>query len=118
MHDVFYKGTGWGLKQRWSGVCWMNPPYDCVADWIKKAAEAAEDGATVVALVPARTGTNWFHQCCLGREIRFLRRLKFGDAKEDARFASMVVVFSPLHSPKAATMASLGSLFGDSSFHL
>ena len=84
-----------GLKQEWTSICWMNPPYDRVADWITKAAESAERGATVVALVPARTATNWFHDYCLGREIRFQRRLKFGHAEDEARFASMVVVFLP-----------------------
>jgi hypothetical protein len=82
----------------------MNPPYDRVGDWIKKAAESAERGAKVVALLPARTGTNWFHDYCLGREIRFLRRLKFGDGEDDARFASMVVIFSPnSHSPPSSS---------------
>ena len=27
-----------GLKQKWGGVCWMNPPYGRgIRDWVKKA---------------------------------------------------------------------------------
>jgi phage N-6-adenine-methyltransferase len=99
-----------GLKQQWAGVCWMNPPYDRVGDWIKKAAESAERGAKVVALLPARTGTNWFHDYCLGREIRFLRRLKFGDGEDDARFASMVVIFSPNSHSLPASSGDLAAV--------
>lgn len=46
-------------------------------------------------LVPARTDTEWFHEYVYGKaEVRFLRgRLKFGDAKMNAPFPSMVVVF-------------------------
>ncbi|MDR8340050.1 adenine methyltransferase, partial [Acinetobacter baumannii] len=29
-----------GLKQEWSGTCWMNPPYGKeIIDWVAKAAE-------------------------------------------------------------------------------
>lgn len=32
-----------GLKQQWSGVCWMNPPYGReIGKWVKKASESAE----------------------------------------------------------------------------
>jgi len=96
-----------GLAQEWAGVCWMNPPYDRVADWIKKAADSAKNAATVVALVPARTATNWFHDYCVGRQIRFLRRIKFGDAKAAARFASMVVVFLPPYSAQGSDQRDL-----------
>ena len=51
-----------GLVQKWEGICWMNPPYGReIGKWIKKAYESAEQGATVVGLLPARTDTKWFH---------------------------------------------------------
>ena len=84
-----------GLKQTWSGVCWMNPPYGkTIGLWVKKAYESAGEGATVVCLLPARTDTRWFHNYCLKGEITFLKgRLKFGGAKNAAPFPSMIVVF-------------------------
>ena len=48
------------LVQRWEGTCWMNPPYGRgIEHWMKKAFESAQDGATVVCLIPARTDTKW-----------------------------------------------------------
>nr|WP_228148606.1 phage N-6-adenine-methyltransferase [Acinetobacter baumannii] len=59
-----------GLKQEWTGTCWMNPPYGReIVDWVAKAAYTAEQGHTVVALVPVRTDARWFQDYCLGREI-------------------------------------------------
>ena len=87
-----------GLSQPWEGTCWCNPPYGWeIGRWVKKAADSAAWGATVVMLLPARTDTRWFHDYIYGRtEIRFARgRLKFGGAKNSAPFPSMVVVFRP-----------------------
>lgn len=86
-----------GLKQKWTGVCWMNPPYGReIGRWVKKAYESAQEGATVVCLLPARTDTSWWHDYCMKGEIRFIRgRLKFGGAKHPAPFPSAVVVFRP-----------------------
>jgi len=87
-----------GLRQRWSGVCWMNPPYGReIGTWMAKAWWAAEKGeATVVCLVPARTDTAWWHDYAMKGEIRFVRgRLKFGGAQFNAPFPSAVVIFKP-----------------------
>lgn len=89
----FYTPEQDGLNQEWIGTVWCNPPYGKqIAKWVKKAAES---NATVVMLIPARTDAGWFHEYILGKaEVRFLRgRLKFGGAKYNAPFPSMVVVF-------------------------
>jgi site-specific DNA-methyltransferase (adenine-specific) len=69
-----------GLAQPGTGVCWLNPPYG----WplASKAADAARGGATVVALVPARTDTRCWHDIVSqAKEVRYLQgRLKFGGA--------------------------------------
>jgi phage N-6-adenine-methyltransferase len=39
------------------GTAWLNPPYDDIGNWAKKADES---GARVIMLVPASVGSNWF----------------------------------------------------------
>lgn len=75
----------------------MNPPYGRqIGVWVKKAYESAQNGATVVCLLPSRTDTAWFHDYCIKGEIRFVRgRLKFGESKNSAPFPSVVVIFYP-----------------------
>lgn len=85
-----------GLAQKWGGVCWMNPPYGrVIGKWVKKAYNSAQDGATVVALLPARTDTKWFHDYIYGKaETRFIRgRLRFGGCKNPAPFPCMLVIW-------------------------
>jgi len=85
-----------GLAQDWApDHCWMNPPYGrTIAQWMRKAWEESQRGATVVCLVPSRTDTAWWHDYAMKGQIRFLRgRLKFGSAKHSAPFPSAVVVF-------------------------
>src|SRR6185503_2865752 len=70
------------FAHEWSGVCWMNPPYGRgIINWIRKAYSSARAGnATVVALIPARTDTAYWHDYVMeASEIRLVRgRLKFG----------------------------------------
>ena len=77
---AFFTPDDNALTQRWDGVCWMNPPYGReIERWMRKAFESAQQGATVVCLVPARTDTRWWHRYAMRGEIRYLRgRLKFG----------------------------------------
>ncbi len=85
----------WYHKDEAERTFWMNPPYGrVIADWMKKAYEEAQKGATVVCLVPARTDTRWWHGYAMKGEIRFIKgRLKFGDSKSNAPFPSAVVIF-------------------------
>ena len=93
--DTYFTPEQDGLKQEWSGVCWMNPPYGRqIVAWMKKAYESALAGVTVVCLVPARTDTAWWHDSAARGEVRFLRgRLRFGNAKHAAPFPSAIVIF-------------------------
>lgn len=51
------------LEADWGGlVCWMNPPYSVCGAFLTKAREEAAKGATVVALIPARTDTKYWHE--------------------------------------------------------
>jgi len=84
------------LQQEWRGVVWMNPPYGRkIKHWIKKAHDSAQEGATVVCLIPSRTDTVYWHEYVMKGDITFIKgRLKFGDAKNAAPFPSAVVVFN------------------------
>jgi phage N-6-adenine-methyltransferase len=95
--ERFYSPEDDGLAQEWTGVCWLNPPYGrTIGQWLAKANKAVEQGATVVALVPARTDTKWWHDYVAAHEIVFLPgRLRFGGTKHSAPFPSAVVVMRP-----------------------
>ena len=89
-----------GLTQPWSGTCWMNPPYHQaeISKWIRKAYEesrAVWPAVYVVALLPARTGSKWFHELVLPHAtVTFLRgRVKFGGMTTNPPEDSMIAVF-------------------------
>ena len=107
----FYTEDDDGLYKNWEGqTVFMNPPYGRkIGNWIQKAYEEGEKGNTrVVALIPARTDTKYWHNYCMkATEIRFVKgRLKFGqgNTKNSAPFPSAVVVFSGSPPPKISGM--------------
>lgn len=93
----YYTRAECGLTRDWgTGRVWLNPPYGrTIGKWVAKAVEAADKGATVVCLLPARTDTRWWHDCVIPfGKVEFLKgRLKFGGAKNSAPFPSALVVF-------------------------
>jgi phage N-6-adenine-methyltransferase len=106
----FYAPDADGLAQDWlldakGGWCWMNSPYGReIKAWIKKAAEEAQAGARIVALLPARTDTAYWHEYIWDdsrhaprpwvKQVRFIRgRLRFGGATNSAPFPSVLVIF-------------------------
>jgi phage N-6-adenine-methyltransferase len=102
--DRYFTAEEDGLAQDWSGhTVFMNPPYGKVLrDWIKKAYESAqEENTVVVALIPSRTETRYWHEYVMkAKEIRFVKgRIKFGDAKYNAPFPSAVVIFDGNNTP-------------------
>ena len=98
----FYSPQEDGLKQAWKGRCWMNPPYgrNETGKWVEKAYKESLNGCLVVALLPARTDTRWFHQFIYKQvnvTVRFLKgRLKFGNSLYPAPFPSMLVCFGTI----------------------
>lgn len=82
------------LNDSYGKPVWLNPPYGrAIKDFMAKAHSEAGLGATIVALVPARTDTNWWWDSVIMHEVRFIKgRLKFGDGKNSAPFPSAIVV--------------------------
>jgi hypothetical protein len=82
----------------WHGTVFVNPPYGrTLAAWVAKAHEESEGGRarTVVALLPARPDTKYWHEHVAGRAaVYFLRgRLRFGGGEQGAPFPSALAVW-------------------------
>jgi len=99
-HENYITPEQDALSMPWSGVCFMNPPYGrSIRYWIEKAHQEALKGVLVVALLPARTDTSYFHEFIFepGYEIRFLKgRIKFEQPDgplASAPFPSCIVIF-------------------------
>lgn len=57
--DVGFNEIDDGLEQLWFGRVWLNPPYGTqTKKWLNRAHEYGD----VIALIFARTETNWFHE--------------------------------------------------------
>lgn len=89
----YYTRADDGLSKPWSGHVFMNPPYGREIDeWVKKlvASHVSGDVSEAIALLPARTDTQWFVQlrdyvCC------FIEgRLVFGGNDDPAPFPSVL----------------------------
>jgi site-specific DNA-methyltransferase (adenine-specific) len=88
-----------GLAIEWGTSNFVNPPYDEIYKWILKAMAQSKKRKSSVFLIPARTGSRWFHELVLpeAKEIRFMRgRVNFkqnGEKKSSPPFDSMIVIF-------------------------
>lgn len=95
----YYTEKDDGLLQPWAPYrVFMNPPYGrAIKEWIRKAYEESRKGATVVALIPSRTDTRYWHDYVMkSEEIRLVKgRIRFGDGRNSAPFPSAVVIFTP-----------------------
>lgn len=87
-----------GLAREWSGRVYMNPPYGgVIAQWVSKLRDEFDAGRVkaAIALVPARTDTEWFstfRDCVLC----FVRgRLRFSNSEASAPFPSVVAYMGP-----------------------
>ena len=87
-----------GLSVPWHGLVFVNPPYGrTLAAWVAKAhREVAEGRAkTVVALLPARPDTAYWHDHVVSHAaVYFLRgRLRFGEGTQSAPFPSALAIW-------------------------
>ncbi|WP_084174987.1 phage N-6-adenine-methyltransferase [Afifella pfennigii] len=102
--ETWFSAADNALERSWAehGRVWLNPPYGRrIAGFMRKAFEESQKGALVVALVPARTDTLWWHEWVNGKaDIVFLKgRLKYLDEnrreRSPAPFPSALVVYQP-----------------------
>ena len=103
-----------GLAADWcnAGLVFVNCPYGrTIGHWTAKCVQEAALGATVVALLPARTDARWW-QTTVPHAMRvcFWRgRLRFLGAPASAPFPSAVVMWSRTRIDDE----SFGDAFGD-----
>ena len=92
--DPCKPGDFGGIQGPWCGVIYCNPPYGrTISRWIARGYAAAQEGHTVVMLLPSRTDTDWWHRYCMKGEIRYIRgRVRFS-GKGPAPFPSCIVIF-------------------------
>lgn len=95
---VYFTEADDGLSLPWHGAVFVNPPYGRgLKDWIAKCHQeyASGNAKTIVALIPARTDTTYWHEYIARQTtIVFLRgRLSFGNTGESAPFPSALVVW-------------------------
>ncbi|KKL67014.1 hypothetical protein LCGC14_2139190, partial [marine sediment metagenome] len=83
-----------GLSRGWAGKVYMNPPYGReLPDWVVKLCleYTASSVTDAIALVPARTDTEWFRALRDYPRCFIFGRLKFSGHENSAPFPSMVV---------------------------
>lgn len=92
-HPNFFDKEKDGLKQPWSGIVWINPPWNDILPWMIKAREFVQSGGTVVALLPFWKDTDWWDIAKHGR-IWFLARVAFEGFKSPLVYPCMIVVLT------------------------
>lgn len=109
--ERFYTKGDDGLSKPWNAErVWMNPPYGYgIGKWIRKAWESSErDAGIVVALIPAKTETAWWHDYVMRAvEICLIRgRMRFSGSLVNAPFPSALVMWEPVRGwdPTFTTM--------------
>lgn len=103
-----------GLLQHWTGRVYMNPPYGReIVDWIEALCEQYESGDVLqgIALVPARTDTEWFNRLRDYPRCFVKGRLSFSDNSNPAPFPSMVVYLGRDLEGFIEIFGSIGDVF-------
>ena len=100
-----------GLAADWFGTVYCNPPYGrTIGRWVSKCRSSVEAGQAsyVVALVPARSDTKWWHADVAGfADVLMLKgRLYFGDGEAPAPFPSALVCWGLYEAHRRAVQAA------------
>lgn len=115
----FFTESDDGLKKNWWGHVWMNPPYGRnIHKWVKKCAieinSPFSDVKSIMALVPARVETQWFHDHVVPNATTIhlitgrLRFVNSGSGEfQDAPFPSMLVEYRPDRTEGPAQIKTL-----------
>ena len=86
------------FSRNWGGVNWINPPFNKVGKWVKKAHEDSNKfKSTIVMLILVKSNTNWFRDFVMdSKEVRFInQKVHFKNTPQGLRFPACIVIFSP-----------------------
>lgn len=113
---VHYTKEDDGLSKVWYGSVFLNPPYgNEISDWVERLVCLYEQGdvTDAIALLPARTDTQWFHLLCSQRPVLcFVKgRLKFSAHENSAPFPSVVAYFGDNSARFHQFFAPIGLVF-------
>lgn len=112
--DVRWTEADDGLAQTWRGRVYMNPPYGAaIGAWVAKLAEEHADGnvSEAIALVPARTDTDWWADLRDTAICLVHGRLRFSGHANSAPFPSAVAYFGARRAAFAETFGKLGDIW-------
>lgn len=98
--DRYYTKEDSGLDHSWEGMrVFCNCPYSQIKAWAAKFVEESKRADCIVALIPARTDTSWWHDYIMTADkIVYIRgRLKFGPGTGSAPFPSALAIWLGLY---------------------
>jgi transcriptional regulator with XRE-family HTH domain len=95
---LWKEGETDGLSTHWGAgkKVYVNPPYNrALRRWVAKCHEEFKRGSIVVALIPARTDSRYFHDYIAGQADVFMLkgRLSFGASDAQAPFGSAIILW-------------------------
>lgn len=103
-----------GLALPWKGRVFLNPPFDrSPGAWVEKLHHSYINGeiSQAIALLPARTNTDWI-QVLAGYPRCFIRgRLRFSDGPGEAQFPSLVVYLGVDFERFGAAFSRVGEVY-------
>jgi hypothetical protein len=104
---------GDGLDVMWWGRVFVNPPYSDNAAWIAKCSAEAQKGREIIALIPARVDTRYWHEhASTAQAVCFWKgRLRFVGAESSAPFPVAFIYWGPNAERFAGVFAKHGLVY-------
>lgn len=102
-----------GLKQRWRGRVYLNPPYSQMGDWIRKLIKEFEAGnvTQAIALLPARTDAAWFRLLDRFPRCFIHGRIRYSNSQTSAPFPCVVIFLGRNNRRFAREFRKVGTIF-------
>jgi hypothetical protein len=103
-----------GLLQEWKGKTYMNPPYgEAIGKWVEKLCDEFEAGhiSEAVALLPARTDTQWMRRLAKHPRCFVWGRLNFSNSDNSATFPSIVIYLGSRVADFHAAFSDVGDIY-------